>query len=1361
MQQGILFHALCAPEQGPYSLQARCALQGYLDVGRFARAWQHVIARHEPLRTSFNVEGLAATAQVVHARLPLPLELYDWRAASPTAQTARMRQLLARESRRSFALAEAPLVRLALVRVADDRCRLIWSGHRLLLDRWSIRLLIDELVATYHALARQQPIPPAPARLNYVARLRQQAPSAAGAFWEQTLRDPSAPPTLADRAMSPALPDDQDGYAVRAIPLSAAQIAALHELEQQQQLAPSTLILGAWALLLSRYSGETDVSFGLGVSLGSSPLAGVEQTIGVFDASVPMRVLVPPAAALLPWLRQCQDQQCALRRYAAVPLDAIHARCALPGEQPLFESVLIFEERPLHSAPTPSPGLMIGELQFYEYPGYPLTLHVSADLTLRMIASSRHFTDAMLARLAGQLRVVLEGMLTDPQRPLAALTLLAEHERQQILVAWNDTATAYAGSDILHHGIEAQVERTPDASAVIFADQHLTYRELNQRAAQLARHLHTLGVRPESRIGICVERSVELLIGVLGILKAGGAYVPLDPGYPSERLAFMLEDSQAAVLIRARDAGRRTQDEETQPESLHDLGLMIDVMRAAPAAIANRTSKIVHADNLAYVIYTSGSTGRPKGAMNTHGAIMNRLLWMQDAYELRPDDRVLQKTPVSFDVSVWELFWPLLYGAQLVVARPGGHQDSAYLAHCIAERQITTLHFVPAMLQVFLEAPALERCTSLRRIICSGEALAFDVQERCHTRLGGVELHNLYGPTEAAVDVTFWRCRPGDARPSIPIGRPVANTQIYLLDRQLQPVGIGIPGEVYIGGVQLARGYLNRPDLTAERFVPNPFVDCRLQIADCRVGQSTRDYRLSAISYRLYKTGDLARYRPDGAIEYLGRLDHQVKLRGFRIELGEIEAALTQHPAVSAAVALVREDRPGDTRLVAYVVPRGDERRRTKDESAPSSSALHPLSFVQELRDHLGQMLPEYMVPAEIVLLDALPLTPNGKVDRRALPAPAHADSARPDAASPRDQIELQLLGLWEAALNGPIAITDSLREHGGNPALALRMAAQLQQQFAPHVPIAAILRGTTVAEQAAVLRHAIADQAQSPLVAIRPSGTRRPIFCFHPAVGNVLCYHDLARQLGPAQPIYGLRAAGLAGECTPLTRVEAMAASYVAALRTVQPDGPYLLIGYCVGAIFAFEAAQQLHRQGQAIAALVLIDGKVAAAAGSAPPPTEAQLAAWFAWELGRAAGRVLSVPFPQLRRLSPNEQLACILEQARRSDCVPADTTPAQLRQALDVFKATISAIRSYSARPYPGSIIFFRAREGAAGDLPALGWERLAEQGVSTNSIPGDHYSMIRPPHSQHLAAQLLACLETEQVAAIGSGSVRGEG
>ena len=627
----------------------------------------------------------------------------------------------------------------------------------------------------------------------------------------------------------------------------------------------------------------------------------------------------------------------------------------------------------------------------------------------------------------------------------------------------------------------------------------LTYRELNRRANQLAQHLQALGVGPDVLVGICLERSLELVVGLLGILKAGGAYLPLDPSYPAERLAFMLDDAQARVLITRQrlDDGRWTMDDESAsaqpivngPSSI--VNLAADWSRIAGGSaenLANRT----HPDNLAYMIYTSGSTGQPKGALNSHRAISNRLRWMQDAFQLTARDVVLQKTPFSFDVSVWEFFWPLLTGARLVLARPGGHQDPAYLRALIARSHITTCHFVPALLQLFLDEPDLASCRSLRRVICSGEALSAELQLRFFGRLGA-QLHNLYGPTEAAVDVTCWRCEATSAQPSVPIGRPIANVQIYLLDRQLQPVPIGVAGELYIGGVQLARGYHSRPDLTAERFVPNPFADFGFWILDFGLDPIQNPKSKIQNGERLYKTGDLARYRADGVIEFLGRLDHQVKLRGFRIEPGEIETALTQHPAVQSCVVVARADRPGEQRLVAYVVQGSGVRDQGSavETARRAVSTPDPRSLIPELRAFLATRLPDYMIPSAFVLLDTLPLNANGKVDRRALPVP---DEARPASATsfapPNTEAERILAAIWQAVLHiERVGVYDNFFDLGGHSLLLIQVRGQLRSALQREISILDLFRYPTISSLA---HHLTQEQSSPPALSHSRAEARR-----------------------------------------------------------------------------------------------------------------------------------------------------------------------------------------------------------------------------------------------------------------------------
>nr|MDQ2713687.1 amino acid adenylation domain-containing protein [Chloroflexota bacterium] len=632
-----------------------------------------------------------------------------------------------------------------------------------------------------------------------------------------------------------------------------------------------------------------------------------------------------------------------------------------------------------------------------------------------------------------------------------ALPLLTPTEYNQIVVEWNATARDYPYERSLAQCIEAQVERTPDAPAVVFEEQQLTYQELNKRANQLAHHLQSLGVGPDVIVSVSMERSLEMVIALVGILKAGGAYVPLDPTLPLERLAFMLEDlkagtnGQASVLLTLACVVAHLPVYDA-----HVICLDTDWEQIASSACENPVCTTTP-DHLAYVIYTSGSTGKPKGAMNTQRGICNRLLWMQEAYQLTAADSVLQKTPFSFDVSVWEFFWPLMTGARLVVAQPGGHKDSAYLISLMQQQNITTLHFVPSMLQIFLEEPGLEACTNLRQVICSGEALPYALQERFFARHPTAALYNLYGPTEAAIDVTHWHCQRQSQQRNVPIGYPIANTQLYILNHYGQPVPIGVTGELYIGGVGVARGYLNRPELTAERFVHDPF--------------TTRP------GAHLYRTGDLARYLPDGAIEYLGRSDHQIKLRGFRVELGEIETVLSQHPAVREAVVTIYTHATGDQRLAAYVVlQRGQE---------------IPLSVLQE---HLSRQVPDYMVPAAFIRMEALPLNSSGKVDRRALLPPVDERPELPESfVAPHTSAEETIVATWTECLGvKQVGIHDNFFALGGHSLLAMQVTLRLRKIFQVDLSLRDFFDAPTVAQFAQLVMQRTTGKPARALPAMR-----------------------------------------------------------------------------------------------------------------------------------------------------------------------------------------------------------------------------------------------------------------------------------
>jgi len=1044
LQEGILFESVSAPAVGIYVEQVLCRLAGAVDREALAAAARRIVERHPILRTTFHWQ-LDRPLQAVHARGVIELEEEDWRGLDPAEQEHRTEALLHADRARGFDLGRLPLLRWRLVRLAEDHHRLLWTHHHILLDGWSFGAVIGEFLASYGALRRgsEPQLPRRRPYRDYIAWLETRDPAGAEEHWRRMLAGWSEPTPLGIGREAAGLPP---GHATRTALVPATVASALQAQTRRLQVTLNTLLSGAWAALLGRTSGHDDVVFGTTVSGRSADVPGVEEMVGLFINTLPLRLDVAGAQRLAPWLQDLQLRQAELIQHEHTPLAKVQAWSEVPRGVRLFDSILVFENWPLDGSLRQGggSGLGVAEVRALEQTGFPLTLVAvpGPEILLRMEHDPTRIDSAAAARTLAHVAALLEGLAESPLdgRRIEDLPLLSAMERHQLLNEWNDTARTWpAGPPLLHRLIEDQVDRTPGALAVIFEDEELTYRDLDLRADRIASRLRRLGVGPEVLVGVCMERSAELLVALLAVLKAGGAYVPFDPDLPHERLAFLLADTRTpVVLTQLRLAGRIPPGAEVVCAD--------GALNGEEQEPADREIVPVHPENLAYTIYTSGSTGRPKGAMNTHAAIVNRLLWMGEEYRIDAGERVLQKTPFSFDVSVWELFKPLLFGATLVVARPEGHKDPTYLADLIGRRQVTTLHFVPSMLRAFLEEEGLERCTSIRRVVCSGEALPFDLQERLFARLGA-ELHNLYGPTEAAVDVTSHRCAPGDPRGIVPIGRPIANLRIHLLGRDLRPVPAGVPGELAIGGAGLARGYLGRPDLTAERFLP--------------------DATEETAGGRLYRTGDLARWLSDGSIEFLGRLDFQVKIRGFRIELGEVEAALLEHSRVKEAVVVARDlargQRQGQS-LVAYVVPRGGE------------------ADVSELREALLRRLPQHMVPAAFVVLPTLPLTRSGKVDRKALPAPERG--AGPTRRTlPQTATEELLARIWAEVLGlEQVGLDESFFELGGDSILSLQVASRAARAGCRVTP-RQIFEHPTVAALAAVAGAAATPAAsQGPV---------------------------------------------------------------------------------------------------------------------------------------------------------------------------------------------------------------------------------------------------------------------------------------
>ncbi|MDO7899400.1 non-ribosomal peptide synthase/polyketide synthase [Pseudomonas citrulli] len=1002
MQQGMLFHSLYEHAAGDYINQVRLDVEG-LDPQRFQHAWQAAVERHDILRTSFVWQGLAQAVQVVHKQLAMPFTVLDWRERSDTR--AGLDALAEAEQARGFDLTQGPLLRMTVVRLDERRCHLIYTNHHILMDGWSNSQLLGEVLQRYAG----QPVPAmatAGRYRDYIDWLQRQDPQASQAWWSGQLADLQEPTRLAQAIQRPADDRSRGGHGEHQQLIDAAQTRRLGEFARQQKVTLNTLVQAAWLLLLQRLTGQQTVAFGATVAGRPTELAGVEQQIGLFINTLPVIASPLPAQTVGQWLQCVQAQNLALREHEHTPLFDIQRWAGQNGEA-LFDNILVFENYPVSQAlEQGAPGqLRFSHIQNHEQTNYPLTVVVNAGETLALQYSYRReaFADGAVEQLSGLLGNLLRQMSQSAQTTLGELALL-DAAQAHVIEQWNATAEPFDLEQGVHRLIEAQALRTPDAVALVFADQSLSYRQLNERANQLAHALIERRVGPDMLVGIAMERSLEMVIGLLAILKAGAAYVPLDPEYPRERLGYMIQDSGIGWLLTQA----HLLDDLPLPQGLPSLCLTPagEAFAAYPSA---NPQVLGHPDNLAYVIYTSGSTGQPKGAGNAHRALVNRLSWMQQAYGLTPADTVLQKTPFSFDVSVWEFFWPLMVGARLVVAAPGDHRDPTRLIALIEREQVSTLHFVPSMLQAFLQDANVQRCTCLTRIVCSGEALPVEAQVQVFAKLPGAGLYNLYGPTEAAIDVTHWTCRE-EGRDSVPIGRPIANLSTHILDSGLNPLPVGVAGELYLGGVGLARGYHRRPGLSAERFVASPW----------GAGQ------------RLYRTGDLARYRADGVIEYVGRIDHQVKLRGLRIELGEIEARLMAHPAVREAV-VVACDVAGSQQLVAYLV--------AVDPHEPQRNG----QLNGQLDAWLGESLPDYMVPAHRVWLAQMPLSPNGKLDRKRLPA---LELAAAEHVAPANALERTLVEIWQGVLGvQAIGTTDNFFNLGADSIISIQVVSRAREQ--------------------------------------------------------------------------------------------------------------------------------------------------------------------------------------------------------------------------------------------------------------------------------------------------------------------------
>jgi amino acid adenylation domain-containing protein len=1344
-QQRLWFLNQLDPKSPVYNEPRVIRITGLLDVEALEKTLNHIIERHEVLRTTVVLVDGNPMQQIADRRT-IELPVVDLRTHNVQDRDTEAHRLIDETIRRPFDLSNDLMLRVLVLRLADHQHILVVVKHHIASDGWSSGIFWREVATLYAAYTSGQTaeLPELPVQYADYAEwqrewLQGDVLETQLSYWRKQLDNLTTLRLPTDRPR-PAIQSFQG--ARQALVLSNDLSQALKALSRKEGVTLFMTLLAAFQALLYRYTGQEDIT--VGSLIAGRNRSEIEGLIGFFVNTLVLRTDVSGNLTFKELLERVRGVCVGAYSHQDLPFEKLVEELQPErnlNSNPLFQ--VVFQ---LNSGPRTVltlTGIKVEDMESDSgISKFDLSMAMAdngEEIIGRLQYNTDLFDSSTIERMLDHFKTLLEGIAADPEPRISELPLLTEPEKHRLLVEWNDTKAGYPKDKCIHRLFEEQVERTPEAIAIVFEDQQLTYQQLNARANQLAHYLQKLGVGPEVLVGICIERSIEMVVGLLGVLKAGGAYVPLDPTYPKERLGFMLDDSKVFVLLT---------QEKLKAETSHSVAVYLDRnwQEIARESVRNPESA-VSAENLAYVIYTSGSTGAPKGVVITHQALCNHMLWMQSTYPLFDTDCVLQKTPFSFDASVWEFYAPLLVGAKLVLAPPDAHHDIGHLVTLIAGQQVTTLQLVPSMLRLLLEEEGFENCQSLKRVFCGGEALPSDLPARFFSRIDA-GLYNLYGPTEATIDATCGVCRCGTTNgASVPIGRPIANTQLYVLDDYLRPVPLGIAGELYIGGEGLARGYLNRPGLTADRFVSNPFSD--------KPGS------------RLYRTGDLARYLADGNIEFLGRVDDQVKIRGYRIELGEIEAVLGQRPSVRDAVVLAREDNPGDKRLVAYAVP--------APGSAPSAT---------ELRSFLQQKLPEYMVPSAFMFLESLPLTPNGKLDRKALPAP---DQTRPELdqtfAPPRTPFEEQLAGIWAEALKlDKVGIHDNFFDLGGHSLLAVKLIAKLKQDLEVELPLRFLFQCPTIAQLAIHVGHAgiehfqpLAEQASfSHLVRLQLGHGKTNIFCFSYIggyAGDLLRFAKLARLVGPEYSFYGLQAKGTDGVSLPHESVHEMVVDYLSEIQAIQPHGPYFLIGECFSGRVAYEAAQQLRAGGERVGLLVLLEGNVAAPSWvryfwrRLKGPfryRKDRLRESSAWNYFKVR---TTYHLGEIKRLQASQGWRYIFERtASATELIPQllcaeDSAPFQQgetnnggmgvsksKQLNSARKNYWFAVNRYQPRPYDGRVTLI-VNEQWYNRNPSLGGNGLATAGVEIHRIPGDHTTYITE-HIDIVARQLRECLEKAQ-------------
>ncbi len=1055
MQQGMLFHSLMSPETGVYSEQLSCSIAGDLNVAIFKKAWEVVIQRHSILRSAFIWEDLEEPVQVVHKSVNLPLEYLDWRDIPIDRKERDFQELLSSEISKGFDLSVAPLMRMTIIHSYDRVFRFVWNHHHLLFDGWAMQIILKEVFYSYEALLRgsEPDLPPTLPYRDYIAWLQKQDETEAENYWRKALAGFGSPTVFNIDTSSGQKDELREGYSIEKEFFPEKLTASVNQLCKEHQITINTLMQGVWALILHFYSGEDDVVFGSTVSGRPAELPGVETMVGLFINTLPVRVKFDPHRSMVDWLKELQLQQAELRKYEYTSLVKIQGFSEVPRTLPLFESLVVFENYPVSdSMKNGADKFEISNIQAFSRTNFPIMLVVSPSnrLLVEIAYDESRFEYQQIIGIFRHIRSLFEKFADNPRQILFTVDLLSQEEKKKILVKWNDTKKDFPNHLCIHKQFEQTVEKFPENIACQYGKARLTYRELNEKANRLAHYLGKKGIGPENLVAICMERLPEMLTAILGVLKSGAAYIPLDLSYPTERLGYMIENSRALALLSHRAA----------KDSLPLSGPQVIWLDTDWEEIAKETSKnpenSVLPENLAYVIYTSGSTGKPKGTLITHNGLRNYLSWCSNTYPLDAAQGSIVHSSIAFDATVTAIF-PSLLAGKPVLLLPESSNIEALGTTLERHKNFSLIKITPAHLEILGQqlSPAFADQLS-RALVIGGENLTSRHIEFWHKHAPGTLLFNEYGPTETVVGCVVYEASHWKGEGSVPIGRPIVNTSVYVLDKYLNPVPVGVPGELHLGGAGLGRGYLDRPDLTADKFIPNPFSD--------------------EPGSRLYKTGDSVRYLADGNIEFLRRIDQQVKIRGYRIELGEIRAIVNQFPAVKDNLVVSKKNETGDTSLITYIIPN-------------KSNEI----VIDDLRAFLRKSLPDYMVPSAFVFLNSFPLTTNGKIDFNALPDPDQLEIGEISMA--RTPTEQLLSNIWGDVLKRKnVDIYANFFELGGHSLLATQVVSRIREAFRIDLPLNSLFESPTIAALAAIIDKMKTEESVSEIPALVRTSREEPL---------------------------------------------------------------------------------------------------------------------------------------------------------------------------------------------------------------------------------------------------------------------------